>query len=57
MESSQIGSDMFLHELVCERGLLCLVLQMVDHGMEYRAKGLQETEGDEANEDGEVDEQ
>ena len=28
---------------------------MVDEGMEYGAKVLQETEGDEVNEDGEVD--
>lgn len=48
---------MFLHELVCERDLRRLVLQMMDRGMEYGAEVLQETEGDKANEDGEVDEQ
>ena len=37
---TQIGSHMFLHELVCERDLCRLVLQMMDHGMEYGAEVL-----------------
>lgn len=55
-QSLQIGSNTFLHELVCERNLFCLGQWMVDCEMEYGARFQQEAEGDDDKEDGEVGE-